>query len=1036
MKNKVESIISSEQIDDVLDAFERQWTAAAGFLIDFVESESLQRRPLVLCELVRADIDRRYAVEAEVDLLNYFESFPALRESSNLALAIAFEDYRARQSRTLSLSKDRWDWIERIHEADWFNALKQSFSACSRPAAFIRTTQSEPQLGARFGDFELIALLGVGAFSRVYLATQSTLAGRYVALKVVRKTLDEPAHLARLQHTGIVPLYSLHRIGEYSALCMPYFGSATLADWLGEQSLPAQRNGQSFVSTVQAALNQLTSTKQGTVESTDESADDANEGGLTKAEAERVRVWNSTTSQPLQKLSGLDSRSFLLWFARHVTAALAHAHERGIIHGDLKPANILLRNDGEPALIDFNLAKECDVAAPEWAGGTLPYMSPEQLQMLLGQRFQTSASADVFSLGIILFEVVENRLPFPAPRSCAEIDIEVAFEGRKNALPITNANATAGLRAIITKCIEFKPEDRYATATQVLEDIHQESSNLPLIHASESLWRSQLPKIIRRYPRLFSLVPVVAFCLLIVSLTSLLAARWWRKTNELVAKSQFVEFENDALSTLPQLISNKADRQQLLTSAVLQVKRFAGANRSAEIDLRNSVTLGRLGYSQKLLAEEAIFDYALSTAAIACETWNSLSEPERDSVRELLNICKSVRRLSDRSKVMQQLCGLAEVDWDSADLTLTTEPDAALQRLRSVEQLLIARADVLQDRPVVALQRIAAAAEFSKAERSALRQLYWLTAGDAQARLGQTEAALLSYELAIGAAPDAAISYVRRAMLRSAAKNYKAAEADLSAGIERAPKNATYYVDRAMSRERLRDFEPALRDLDVALRLNPDSNRILLMRARMNQHLGNIDGVRSDLKRGMTTEPRTVEDWISRGLAQLPRFPDRALRDLRAAEALDPDSFEVLQNIAHVQSEHLKDNLSAITTLDKILNRDPSKEMARGGRCVLLARVERFEDSLRDIEKLEQSSEGLLPATIYQIGCAHALLSRNSKDGVSLAIAYVARALKRGYGGELLESDSDLESIRDAAEFQALITASKLTSDESVTLPK
>ncbi len=1032
MKNKVESIITDEQIDEVLDAFERQWTTAPGFLVDFVESESLQQRPLVLCELVRADIDRRYAVKAEVDLLSYFESFPALRASSNLALAIAFEDYRARQTRSLSLSKDRWDWIERIHEADWYNDLKQTFRASSRPVASSRPNNCEPQLGERFGEFHLIALLGVGAFSRVFLATQSTLAGRYVALKVVRKTLDEPAHLARLQHTGIVPLYSLHRIGDYSALCMPYFGSATLADWLGEQSLPAQRNGQSFVSTVQAALHQLTSTKHGS----DDGTDVANESGLTKAEAERVRVWNSTTAQPLQKLSGLDSRSFLLWFARHVTAALAHAHERGIIHGDLKPANILLRNDGEPALIDFNLAKECDGAAPEWAGGTLPYMSPEQLQMLLGQRFQTSATADVFSLGIILFEVIENRLPFPAPLSCAEIDIEVAFEGRKSALPIANANATAGLRAIIAKCLEFKPEDRYATATQVLEDIHQESSNLPLIHARESLLRSQLPKIIRRYPRLFSVAPVVAFCLLVVSLTSVLAARWWRSSNELAARSQFEEFENDAMRTLPQLISNKADRHRLLTNAVQQVKQFAGAQRAAEINIENSATLGWLDASQKLLAEEAIFDYGLSTAALACETWNSMDESERDSVRELLNICQSVSRLSGRSHVIQRLSRLAEVDWAKADVSSSIEPAAALEQLRPVEHLLIARADVLQDRPAGALERIAAAAEFSNAERSAHRHLYWLTAGDAQARLGQTEAALLSYELAIGAAPDAAISYVRRAMLRSASRNYKAAEADLSAAIERAPENATYYVDRALSRERLREFELALRDLDVALRLNPDSNRILLMRARMNQHLRNIDDVRTDLKRGMTTEPRSVEDWISRGLAQLPKFPDRALRDLRAAEVLSPDSFEVLQNIAHVQSEHLKDNFAAITTLDRILDRDPSKEMARGGRCVLLARVERIEESLKDIEILKQSSERLLPATTYQIGCAHALLSKNSKENSSLAIAFVARALKRGYGAELLESDSDLDALRNEADFQALVTATQLASDESLPFPK
>ena len=1041
MKNRVESVITDEQIDEVLDAFERQWTAEPRFLARFVEAESLGRRSVAICELVRADIDRRYEAGADVDLLSYFDAFPALRASSNLALAIAFEDYRARQSRSLSLSKDRWAWIERIHEAEWFNELKQSSVVAKRlvdfgPSAVINAegglqvartwdaqSNVEPQLGERFGDFQLIALLGAGAFSRVYLATQASLAGRYVALKVVRKTLDEPAHLARLQHTGIVPLYSLHRIGEYSALCMPYFGSATLADWLGEQSEAVRRDGQSLVSTVEAAAHQLTSTWNG--------SESGNEAALTKAEAERVRIWNSTAGQPLQKLSGLDSRSFLLWFARHIAAALAHAHERGIVHGDLKPANILLRNDGEPALIDFNLAKESAEAAPDWAGGTLPYMSPEQLQMMLGKRFQTSATADVFSLGIILFQVVENRLPFAAPRSCAEIDIETALESRKTALSVTNANATVGLRAIIAKCLEFKPENRYSSATQLLEDLEKESSNLPLIHARESLVRSQLPKIIRRFPRLFSIAPVVVFCVLFVALTSLLAVRWWSSSNKLMANSQLEKFENEAVKTLPQLLSTRADRGAHLASAIQQVTDLVGPQRRSEIELQNSATLRWLDDSQRLLAEEAIFDYSLNTAAIACETWDSLAEPEREAVRELLNICKPLTRLSANSKVLPQLNRLVFGELNDEGLRTALSPDEGARLLRPVEQLLIARVDVLQDRPTAALQRIEAAAELSKPEHLLFRHLYWLTAGDAQARLGQYEAALLSYELAIGAAPEAAINYVRRAMLRISARNYKAAEADLNAAIERAPQCATYYVDRAMLRERLREFDLALQDLDEALRLNPDSNRILLMRARIHQYLGNMDEVRSNLKRGMTTEPRTVEDWISRGLAQLPKYPDRALRDLRAAEAVAPRSFEVLQNIAHVQSEHLMDNDAAIATLDAILDREPNKEMARGGRCVLLARVGRDQDASQDIELLKQSNDRLMPATLYQIGCAHALLSRNSKESGPLAIAYIARALQRGYGADLLESDSDLAPVRDSDDFQALITSSKLVNDES-----
>src|SRR5262249_31393989 len=78
----------------------------------------------------------------------------------------------------------------------------------------------------------LLAELGRGAFGRVFLARQEALAGRLVALKVAPNLLDEAQTLAQLQHTHIVPLYSVHRAGPLRAFCMPYFGSITLADVL------------------------------------------------------------------------------------------------------------------------------------------------------------------------------------------------------------------------------------------------------------------------------------------------------------------------------------------------------------------------------------------------------------------------------------------------------------------------------------------------------------------------------------------------------------------------------------------------------------------------------------------------------------------------------------------------------------------------------------------------------------------------------------------------------------------------------------
>ena len=109
-----------------------------------------------------------------------------------------------------------------------------------------------PEVGARFLGFRLVEELGRGAFGRVYLAYQGDLAGRPVALKVAPDIFGESQTLAQLQHTNIVPIYSLHQAGPYQAVCMPFFGRTTLSQVLaavsGRGTLP--HSGRELVSTL------------------------------------------------------------------------------------------------------------------------------------------------------------------------------------------------------------------------------------------------------------------------------------------------------------------------------------------------------------------------------------------------------------------------------------------------------------------------------------------------------------------------------------------------------------------------------------------------------------------------------------------------------------------------------------------------------------------------------------------------------------------------------------------------------------------
>lgn len=160
--------------------------------------------------------------------------------------------------------------------------------------------------------------------------------------------------------------------------------------------------------------------------------------------------------------------------------AVAYAHEKRVLHRDLKPGNILFDADGEPRIADFGLAKLLDIQGELTITGavigTPAYMSPEQAA---GKQAEVGPGADIWALGIILFELVSGARPFPGT-SREELTPRILNDDcrKQKAWP---AIEVTGVGGIILKCLQKNPTDRYLSASALADDLANFLAGLPTI---------------------------------------------------------------------------------------------------------------------------------------------------------------------------------------------------------------------------------------------------------------------------------------------------------------------------------------------------------------------------------------------------------------------------------------------------------------------------------------------------------------------------------------------------------------------------
>ncbi len=529
----------------------------------------------------------------------------------------------------------------------------------------------------------------------------------------------------------------------------------------------------------------------------------------------------------------------------------------------MKPSNILATADGQPMLLDFHLAREPlprDDPSPARLGGTPAYMAPEQQAAfaavgVAGQRpAALDGRADVYSLGLVLYEMLGGPVP-PPP-------------GRHAPLYRFNPEVPVGLADILARCLRPSPHDRYASAADLAADLRRQLGDLPLVGVRNRSLLERWRKWRRRRPNTLILGTLLAAVLTATAAATALFVLHLGQQRDAagtaLAEGRRQLEQDQVADALATLRRGQSVVEALPGNGDLK-RQFADEVRRAE-QAQAAQELHQLADRMRFLYDSSLPPAQLRLLEGHCRMlWD-----RRD---DILGRLQSDADPQIREQIQADLLDLA-ILWTDLRVRLAPAEDAAEARRAALEVLgraedIFGPSPVLQQERQIHARALGSTAPGRQADLKPRTAWEHYALGRSLLRSGQPEAAAPYFVRAVELEPQGLWPNYYRGVCAYRLGRYQEAVMAFSACTALAPDSAGVWFNRGVALSALGCADQALHDYDEALRLDPALAPAALNRGLLHFHAKRYGEAEQDLERALDGGAEAAPVYYNLALVRL-----------------------------------------------------------------------------------------------------------------------------------------------------------------------